>query len=137
MPNWWTNGLKRKLCSPFSRIFSKKIIGTCLYLILKAIFIINYCTASRKYFNPVSCRWQKRICAKFGIGVKSSLPTGHFKVLAKPTKRVHAKMDGNCFYRSLSVWVTGDQSAHALLRQELVKVGTCYFLQILLHLSSL
>ena len=76
-----------------------------------------------RYFNPVSYLWQKIQCRRLNLTVKkihkfSSVPTN----INKPSNIVPIKGDGNCFYRALSWWITGDEDSHHIIRQQLEKV---------------
>lgn len=76
-----------------------------------------------RYFNPVSYVWQKMQCRYFNLTIKhfhklSSVP----KFLNKPSTIIHIIGDGNCFYRALSCWITGDEDSHTIIRKELKKV---------------
>lgn len=76
-----------------------------------------------KYFNPVSYLWQKIQCRYFNLTIKNqhkmcSVP----KNLNKPLTKYLILGDGNCFYRVLSWWITGEEDSHHIMRQKLVEV---------------
>lgn len=77
-----------------------------------------------KYFNPVSYLWQKIQCRYFNLTIKhiNQFPSIS-KCLMKPLTTISTIGDGNCFYRSLSWWITGDEDSHHIIRQELNEVN--------------
>ncbi|CAI6356312.1 unnamed protein product [Macrosiphum euphorbiae] len=63
-------------------------------------------------------------CRYFNLTIKhfhrlsSSVP----KVLNNPSTTIDIIGDGNCFYRALSWWVTGDEDSHTIIKKELKKL---------------
>ena len=86
------------------------------------------CTATIKpkssfYFWPVDGDWQGKKQLKFGLELIKKHPTKKRKALKRrtaPAKTVPIQADGNCFFRSISYWLTGDEEQHEKVRTMLV-----------------
>ena len=85
------------------------------------------CTATIKpqssfYFWPVDGDWQGKKQLKFGLELIKKHPTKKRKALKRrtaPAKTVPIQ-DGNCFFRSISYWLTGNEEQHEKVRTMLV-----------------
>lgn len=76
-----------------------------------------------RYFNPVSYLWQKIQCRYFNLTIKHKHNMSSVsKILNKPLTKKIINGDGNCFYRVLSWWITGEEDSHQIMRQNLEEV---------------
>lgn len=70
-----------------------------------------------QFFNPVGRAWQNLQKKTFNLKIEQTL---HFKrekqILGKPSLIKAIIGDGNCFYRSLSYWITGTEDHHMAIR---------------------
>ena len=86
------------------------------------------CTATIKpkssfYFWPVDGDWLGKKQLKFGLELIKKHFTKKRKALKRrtaPAKTVPIQADGNCFYRSISYWLTGDEEQYEKVRTILV-----------------
>lgn len=65
------------------------------------------------------------------LGLKVEKINLFYTVKKKLNKPIEGKLknvtgDGNCYFRALSVWITGTESSYSVLRQMLVKVAKAY-----------
>lgn len=76
-------------------------------------------------FNPPNIHWQRSVCDGSGGQLafkKKSGPTGcvlhvPFSNFSPATRVRKIKGDGNCFFRSISYVITGDEDSHGAVRQ--------------------
>jgi OTU-like cysteine protease len=77
------------------------------------------------YFNPVSTEWQATLCTSLGLSFTPSnlsYPSANnVSWQSVPNAMTTVSSDGNCFYRCLSVAVTGHAGAHRFLREKVSK----------------
>lgn len=70
-----------------------------------------------RLFNPVNRAWQNLQKKTFNLKIKQFL---YFKcekkMLGRPSLIKAIIGDGNCFYRSLSYWITGTEDQHLPIR---------------------
>lgn len=76
-----------------------------------------------RIFNPVSKSWQllkcKQLHLQFGNIFKY---IGKKKVLGEPTATKHIIGDGNCLFRSICYWLTGNEDDHLIVRKLISEV---------------
>lgn len=75
-------------------------------------------------FLPVDAEWQKERAQIIDLKIQNCVEVGSpvtKPVEYKPTETVPIRGDGNCFFRSLSYWITGAQNSHKMVRQILVR----------------
>lgn len=78
--------------------------------------------AEKLMFMPISEDWQKRRAAALGCKVKRVIASSKARtvsVLEPPSGSVDIRGDGNCFFRTISHVVTGDQDSHLLIREKI------------------
>ena len=78
-------------------------------------------------FKPVSVYWQKEKAQAFGLNILNVLPVirpSQICISEAPTHSLAINGDGNCFFRSLSYFITGDEDQHAILRLHICKYIT-------------
>ena len=74
-------------------------------------------------YHPVDTEWQQRSCLALGlryIGPNGVTPGGPEVPLTKPG-RICVLGDGNCFFRAVSVIITGSEEQHMDVRRVLVR----------------
>ena len=75
-------------------------------------------------FQPVDHVWQQHQAQLFGVDViKKHIPRKlkkTFTQTTQPTTCVNVRGDGNCFYRVLSLAVSGTEVNHDIMRQQLI-----------------
>ena len=74
-------------------------------------------------FNPTNDNWQNRMSLLFGFDIFGSPITGDLKVVPRtspPQLCLPIVEDGNCFFRSLSIFLTGSQDGYDHVRKLLV-----------------
>lgn len=76
-------------------------------------------------FAPINLKWQQLQANRFGINIVHQhrpRETGekYIHIHTPPVKCVTVRGDGNCFYRVLSIAVTGTESHHEVIRNQLV-----------------
>ena len=61
-------------------------------------------------FYPVQEKWQTTKCSKFELNFNAPIPTmmQPMSISSTPEKQVEVIADGNCFFRSICYWLTGD-----------------------------
>ena len=76
-------------------------------------------------FEPIDPKWQFDKCQEFNLGyVFPALSDKRKDCAGTPIEIEKMKPDGNCFFRSMSYVLTGDQESHNKLRWEI-----CSFMQ--------
>ena len=71
-------------------------------------------------FLPINPKWQLDKCRELHLDYVCPLVSGEDKECAgKPVRLEKMKPDGNCFFRSLSYVLTGDQESHKKVRREI------------------
>ena len=71
-------------------------------------------------FAPVGEDYQMARCAALRIPFVQKIITVPCERMGTPNQCENVRGDGNCFFRAISVWVTGSQDSHAVLRQKFV-----------------
>ena len=85
-----------------------------------SIEIINMKTTSGYIFNPLTIQQQKVICECTGLIYrknKLNLSEQSENMATQPPKVRMIKWDGNCFFRGMSVGLTGWEVGHLKIRQ--------------------
>lgn len=85
----------------------------------------------KSYFNPVSLHWMKMQCKKFNFPSPQKPvadKTKNLKQLKEPRDRITIIGDGNCWFRAISLWISGTEEFHAEIRSALIKVVLKFFL---------
>ena len=61
-------------------------------------------------FSPINKKWQRVKCSELELKVKATVPAviQSMTVFSSPEKKVEVIPDGNCFFRSICYWLTGD-----------------------------
>ena len=61
-------------------------------------------------FSPIDKKWQTLKCSQLQVGFQSTIPakTESMSVFSNPEKKVEVIADGNCFFRAICYWLTGD-----------------------------
>lgn len=77
-----------------------------------------------QWFSPVSKYWMIKLCKQMNIDVKivKFMEKKRSKVLTNPRTFIDVLGDGNCWYRCISVWVTGSEDYHEHFRTNVYKV---------------
>jgi len=81
---------------------------------------------NKKYFNPVSLFWMKTKCKEFNFPPPQNPVAKKSKkthLLGEPLDRLSIDGDGNCWFRSISVWISGTEEHHLMIRASLIKVN--------------
>ena len=80
--------------------------------------------AAPQAFQPVNYLWQQHQSSLLGVNIlKKHVPRNMKKAFAQktqPTTCVNVRGDGNCFYRVISLAVSGSEVNHNVIRQQLV-----------------
>ena len=77
-----------------------------------------------KKFAPPSSDWQTRTAQKLNIRVQRFLQYGKDKYLyphSTPKQTIPVVADGNCFFRAISVLISGVEDNHMVVREMLTK----------------
>lgn len=77
-----------------------------------------------KAFYPLSEEWQKEKAKEFGIKVVKSFKYGATKYYhdrTPPTETIAVEGDGNCFFRAISMCITGSENEHMRVRELITK----------------
>lgn len=77
-----------------------------------------------KKFTPPSEDWQRKTGRKLNIGVERFLRYGRDKYLyqdSTPKQTIPIVPDGNCFFRAISMLITGVEDNHMAVREALTK----------------
>ncbi|XP_065313505.1 uncharacterized protein LOC135922911 isoform X1 [Gordionus sp. m RMFG-2023] len=86
------------------------------------ILMINKLENIPRYFFPTTKVWKKYHAKIYGLKPpKRCRDVDYGKQLGEPTILVQIEGDGNCFYRAISVELTGAQNSHVILRQWLAQ----------------
>lgn len=77
-------------------------------------------------FLPIDEIWQKSQCKRLGLKLIDAKPTSSNMPisLTKPLKTDCIRGDGNCWFRSLSMCITGSETNHKEVRQKLCEYMT-------------
>lgn len=78
-----------------------------------------------RVFYPVGKSWQQTKCRTLKLNLSQYNFTKSYtkpKVLSTPTNIRQIVGDGNCFYRALSFWISGEEENHFSIRQQICKV---------------
>ena len=81
------------------------------------------------FYNSADKDWQSDHSSHLGYKVWKELQTGKEQVIdydTRPVTTVGMRGDGNCFFRTLSFFLTGSQSQHGRLWTQIVKSMTEY-----------
>lgn len=73
-------------------------------------------------FVPGDAGWQKRMCRKLDLIFRSRVQYGHFCYFSssdKPSSTLSIVGDGNCFFRALSLAITGSEDQHSEIRDSI------------------
>lgn len=79
----------------------------------------------KNYFNPVSLNWMKIQCKKFNFPLPQKPvveKNKNIKLLNEPKERISIIGDGNCWFRAISLLISGTEEFHADIRAALIKV---------------
>ncbi|XP_060082860.1 uncharacterized protein LOC132562148 [Ylistrum balloti] len=79
---------------------------------------------NKKQFFPVSKRWQHEKAEMFKLRVKTYFEYGPRKTFydkSPPNQTIPVRADGNCFFRAISVIITGSESEHLRVRELITK----------------
>lgn len=80
-------------------------------------------TISKQFFNPVGKTWQQQQCRNLNLKLVQPFENSRqIKALTAPSDTKQIIGDGNCFYRTLSYWITGIEDNHFPIRQQIYKV---------------
>ncbi|VVC28037.1 OTU domain [Cinara cedri] len=80
---------------------------------------------TKKWFRPVNKTWMMEKCEKMHLSINFKSTQIHattakqFKLLTEPKYSLDVLPDGNCWYRCISIYVTGSQHYHELIRMHL------------------
>jgi len=75
-----------------------------------------------RYFLPVNREWQARICKRFGLEIRRLLKLDpRVRRLTSPGVLQRTRGDGNCFFRSVSLYLVGSEEEHGFVRKEVVR----------------
>lgn len=80
-------------------------------------------------FKPIGTLWMVTRCIELGIDAPNDLKCVAdkcTKMLTKPKKTIDVQGDGNCWYRCVSVWVTGTEDYHEDIRAHLYNVTSSF-----------
>ena len=83
-------------------------------------------SSGQREFKPLDGRTRQRLAKKLGLTAHKTYRMGKGSnkngviLLDKPMKTQDIDMDGNCFYRSISYILTGDQGEHMTVRNRIV-----------------
>ena len=80
-------------------------------------------------FKPVCTEWQQEMCGRFNFNLtlkrKSRYshlnPPSPISIDHEPQKTIRIRGDGNCFFRTVSHIVSGDQEGHTSVRIAIVR----------------
>jgi len=78
-----------------------------------------------QFFYPIEFQWMVAMCHKLLVPPPEFPPPhvlGKRLLLTQPLQRVNVLGDGNCWFRSISYWVTGTEEHHFTIRKALMKV---------------
>ena len=83
-------------------------------------------TVSTWFYDPVDINWQRERATKLGLHVISSTCVTNKvcrRVLMnkKFAKSHYTRGDGNCFFRAISMYLTGKDDSHVILKDMLIK----------------
>ena len=83
-------------------------------------------SSGQREFKPLDGRTRQRLAKKLGLTAHKTYRMGKGSnkngviLLDKPMKTQDIDMDGNCFFRSISYILTGDQGEHMTVRNRIV-----------------
>ncbi|XP_050524616.1 uncharacterized protein LOC126896149 isoform X2 [Daktulosphaira vitifoliae] len=102
-------------------LFPKKIFFCFLIFLLFKVhcqeIVLRPHKGEKRFFMPVNHQWQILKSLHLNIDVQKKCIAGEpVKFLNKPKKIEPIRGDGNCFFNSLSQWITGAQDEGGLLR---------------------
>lgn len=87
------------------------------------VFIRDVNLKDDRIFNPISKSWQKIKCKQFNLKLKDCLNfKGTKNILGEPTSTIPIRGDGNCLYRTIAYWMSGDEENHLTIRSSISKV---------------
>ena len=78
-------------------------------------------------FKPVCTEWQQEMCGRFNLTLKRKSRYSHLNppspisIDHEPQKTTRIRDDGNCFFRTVSHIVSGDQEEHTSVRIAIVR----------------
>ena len=75
-------------------------------------------------FKPVNKEWQKKICENFDlkpVKFHESVTTKDIGISAGPKSTVKIQGDGNCYFRTISYMITGEENKHKHIRDLVVR----------------
>ena len=75
-------------------------------------------------FRPVTDEWKRDHCARFCFrksGSRSHGAPGHYPIDAPPRKVRAVRSDGNCYFRAISVALSGCETFYGPLRSYIVQ----------------
>ena len=78
-------------------------------------------------FKPVCTEWQQEMCGRFNLTLKRKSRYSHLNppspisIDHEPQKTIRIRGDGNCFFRTVSHIVSGDQEEHTSVRIAIVR----------------
>ena len=78
-------------------------------------------------FKPVCTEWQQEMCGRFNLTLKHKSRYSHLNppspisIDHEPQKTTRIRGDGNCFFRTVSHSVSGDQEEHTSVRIAIVR----------------
>lgn len=81
---------------------------------------------NKKYFNPVSLLWMKAKSKQFNFPLPQNPVAKKSKkihLLSGPKEIISILGDGNCWFRSISLWISGTEEYHSIIRSSLIKVN--------------
>lgn len=71
-------------------------------------------------FNPVDKLWQNQRAGAMGYTVEAEIPTcasSKVSILEPPGDKIRIKGDGNCYFRTISHVLTGNERSHGQIRK--------------------
>lgn len=90
--------------------------------------IIDQCKPIEdRMFNPIGQYWQEEKCLMFELQLIHCLNFNENKVLGTPTDIKSIIGDGNCMYRAICYWVTGNEDDHFIIRQLISEVTMIFY----------
>jgi len=77
-----------------------------------------------QWFRPISKHWMIQQCKQMNLDVKNvkCVVKKRSKILKTPKTFIDVLGDGNCWYRCISMWVTGSEDYHEHFRTNVYKV---------------
>ena len=80
--------------------------------------------SQQKTFTPPTPQWQREKARQLRVDFVNDLRYGQTKYYSNtsgPTRTFSVEADGNCFFRALSVVITGNEISHMRIREEITR----------------